>query len=398
MEQWPDEESITGIETVIFRRKNLNKMNSLTNIPAPSFFAKNTIDHILWDTARNCVNDFGFTDCVIYEKDEYRNVLVQRTAVGSVNVDADTTSNFTEIEMGKGILGMVAQTGKPKIINETSANCRLIFDDEERLSQIVVPIFVDGKVFGIINSKHSKKDFHNEYDLKLLERIAVVCAERIFKCLTEEKLRSKIARDLHDNMGSGLSSISIYGQIARLYNDQQRKEELKQILDKINETSSEMIMEMNDIVWAINPHNDNMSAILQRMESFAKPLLASQKISFHLKYYTSILTLRLELTERKNFFLVFKEAINNAIKYSDCTNIVVEIKYFENHFNMTITDNGKGFSINTFAQGVKAPHAIESGGNGLRNMGLRAEEMRGKLNLISNIGTGTTVELCVPIT
>jgi len=371
-------------------------MKNLISIPAPSFYAQNTIEHILWDTARNCVNDFGFTNCVIYEKDEHRNVLVQRTAVGPVNSDGRTLLNFGEIEIGKGILGMVAQTGKPEIIGKKLANSRVIIDDEKRLSQFVVPIFVDGKVFGIINSKNSKRDFHNDYDLKLLEKIAVICAERIFKCLTEEKLRSKIARDLHDNIGSGLSSISIYGQIARLYNHQQRKDELQQILDKINETSSEMIMEINDIVWAINPHNDNMNAILQRMESFAKPLLASKNISFHLKYYTSILRLHLELTGRKNFFLIFKEAINNAIKYSECTHIAVEIKYDENLFYMTIHDNGKGFILNSAAQ-VKFPDENDSGGNGLKNMQLRANEMKGKLNLSSKIGNGTTVELCVPV-
>jgi signal transduction histidine kinase len=116
--------------------------------------------------------------------------------------------------------------------------------------RLPVPIFVEGKVFGIIDSENSEKNFYNVYDLRLLEKIAVICAERIFKYLTEEKLRGKIARDLHDNMGSALSSISVYGQIAKVYNQQQRKEDLEQTLNKINETSSEMITEMNDIVWA----------------------------------------------------------------------------------------------------------------------------------------------------
>ena len=374
----------------------MKKMENLTKMPAPSFYAQNTIEHILWDTTRNCVKDFGFTDCVIYEKDEHRNVLVQRTAVGPANPDGNTIFNFIEIEMGKGIVGMVALTGKPEIINGSTANYRYIFD-EKKLSQIVVPIFVGGKVFGIINSKHSNNDFHGEYDLKLLEKIAVICAERIFKCLTEEKLRTRIARDLHDNMGSALSSISIYGQIARMYNDQERKEELQQILDKINETSSEIIMEMNDIVWAINPRNDNMTSILQRMESFAKPLLASKKIGFHFEYYSSIMGLRLELTERKNFFLIFKEAINNAIKYSGCSRINVDIKYLDNHFCMTITDDGKGFDIVNHHQNGKIPVLNHTGGNGLRNMRVRAEEVNGKLNVRSSIGNGTTVKLCIPI-
>jgi signal transduction histidine kinase len=182
----------------------------------------------------------------------------------------------------------------------------------------------------------------------LLKKIAVICAERISKYLTEEKLRGKIARDLHDNMGSALSSISVYGQIAKLYNQQQRKEDLEQTLNKINETSSEMINEMNDIVWAINPRNDNMDAILQRMESFAKPLLASKNISFNFQYYAGILNFHLEVTKRKNFFLIFKEAINNAVKYADCKHVSVRIEHSGNHFCMTISDNGKRFLYHKF--------------------------------------------------
>jgi signal transduction histidine kinase len=229
----------------------------------------------------------------------------------------------------------------------------------------------------------------------LLEKIAVICAERIIKYLTEEKLRSKIARDLHDNMGSALSSISVYGQIAKVYNQQQRKEDLEQTLNKINETSSEMITEMNDIVWAINPRNDNMDAILQRMESFAKPLLASKNISFNFQYYAGILNFHLEVTKRKNFFLIFKEAINNAVKYADCTHVSVQIKHSDNHFNMTISDNGKGFSITNSSEGIKLLDGNR--GNGLRNMQLRAAEMKGTLSLKSQPGEGTSVELDFPM-
>ena len=230
----------------------------------------------------------------------------------------------------------------------------------------------------------------------MLEKIAVICAERIFKYLTEEKLRGKIARDLHDNMGSALSSISVYGQIAKVYNQQQRKEDLEQTLDKINETSSEMITEMNDIVWAINPRNDNMDAILQRMESFAKPLLASKNIGFNFQF-AGILNFHLELTKRKNFFLIFKEAINNAVKYADCTHLSVVLKHSGNHFYMAISDNGKGFCITNTSEGIKLLDRNGNGGNGLRNMQLRAAEMKGTLRLKSEPGKGTSVELDFPM-
>jgi signal transduction histidine kinase/ligand-binding sensor domain-containing protein len=373
------------------------KTEKLVSVFATSLYGQSTIEDILWDTAKNCVQKLGFADCVVYEKDEQRNVLIQRAAFGPKNPDGRVILNSIEIELGKGIVGAVAQTGKAEIIKNTAKDARYIVDDEVRLSEITIPIFVEGKVFGIIDSEHPRKNFFSIYDLRLLEKISIICAERIFKYLTEEKLRAKIARDLHDNMGSALSSISIYGQIAKVYNQQQRKEELEQTLNKINETSSEVIAEMNDIVWAINPRNDTMNAIFQRMESFAKPLLASRNISFTFEYYAGILNFHLEVTKRKNFFLIFKEAINNAIKYADCTHVGVQIKYSDDHFYLTINDNGKGFRIANTADGIKLPAGIAGGGNGLRNMQIRAAEIKGRLNLESGLGKGTTVNLSFPI-
>jgi signal transduction histidine kinase len=373
------------------------KTEKLANDFATSLYGQNTIDDILWDTAKNCVQRLGFADCVVYQKDEQRNVLIQRAAFGPKNPDGRVILHSMEIEVGKGIVGTVAETGKPQIIRNTRKDSRYIVDDEVRLSEITVPIFVDGKVFGIIDSEHPKRNFFSVYDLRLLEKISIISAGRIFKYITEEKLRSKIARDLHDNMGSALSSISVYGQIAKVYNQQERKEDLEQTLNKINETSSEVITEMNDIVWAINPRNDNMYAILQRMESFAKPLLASKNIGFNFEYYVGILNFHLEVTKRKNFFLIFKEAINNAVKYADCTHVSVQIKHSEHHFYLTISDNGKGFCITHTADGIRLPSGNGSGGNGLRNMAMRAAEIKGKLTLESGTEKGTTVTLDFPI-
>jgi len=373
------------------------KTEKLVSAFATSLYGQNTIEDILWDIAKNCVKKIGFTDCVVYEKDDQRNVLIQRAAFGPKNPNGRDILNSIEIALGKGIVGTVAETGKAEIIKNTKRDPRYIVDDEARLSEITVPIFVDGKVFGVIDSEHPKKNFYQASDLRLLKKVAVICAERIFKYLTEEKLRSKIARDLHDNMGSALSSISVYGQIAKVYNQQQRKEDLEQTLNKINETSSEMITEMNDIVWAINPRNDNMDAILQRMESFAKPLLASKNIRFNFQYYAGILNFHLEVTKRKNFFLIFKEAINNAVKYADCTHVNVQIKYSGNHCYMTISDNGKGFCVKITPGGMTLPDGNRNGGNGLRNMQLRAAEMKGTLSLKSQPGKGTSMELDFPM-
>ena len=371
------------------------KTEKLVSAFATSLYGQNTIEDILWDTAKNCVKKLGFADCVVYEKDEQRNVLTQAAAFGPKNPNGHIILNPIEIELGQGIVGSVAQTGKAEIIKNTKKDPRYIVDDEVRLSEITIPIFVDGKVFGVIDSEHPKKNFYSSYHLRLLGKVASICSERIFKHLTEEKLRTKIARDLHDNMGSALSSISVYGHIAKVYHQQQRTVDLEQTLNKINETSSEMITEMTDIVWAINPRNDNMNAILQRMESFAKPLLASKNISFDFQYAPEILDLHMEIIKRKNFFLLFKETINNAVKYAECNHVHVHIRQLDNRFYMNIQDNGKGFALVKSKEGdfLLAGNA----GNGLRNMQVRAREIQGILNLTSEPGKGTLVELNFPI-
>ena len=213
---------------------------------------------------------------------------------------------------------------------------------------------------------------------------------RINELLSRQAIRNKIAQDLHDNVGSTLSSISVYSQVAKIYQQQQKMESLQDTLEKISATSSEMISEMNDIVWAINPRNDNMATILQRMESFARPLLASQEIRFHFSYDMSVQHQHLEMNKRKNFYLIYKEAVNNALKYSGCTSIWVEISIHHHQLLLNVKDDGKGFD----AQKVKTQHTLS--GNGVRNMEMRAKEMRGTCRIESGEG-GTTIRLAFPI-
>jgi signal transduction histidine kinase len=194
-------------------------------------------------------------------------------------------------------------------------------------------------------------------------------------------------------VGSTLSSISVYSQVAKIYNNQEKSTDLQQTLEKISATSSEMISEMNDIVWAINPRNDSMSTILQRMESFARPLLASQNIAFHFEADSHLSQLYLEMTKRKNFYLIFKEAIHNALKYSKCASLSVKIMLHHHHIELSVKDDGLGFDL----QKVKI-HASQSlSGNGLRNMEMRAAEMKGQIQLISKPGEGTLIHLKFPV-
>lgn len=220
---------------------------------------------------------------------------------------------------------------------------------------------------------------------------------RINELLKRQAIRNRIAQDLHDNVGSTLSSISVYSQVAKIYHRQHKEGELQNALEKISDTSGEMISELNDTVWAINPRNDNLRVMLQRMESFARPLLAAQEIRFQLTHEPALDGLNLDMEKRKNFYLVFKEAINNAIKYAGAKNLWVTLKQHGRFAVMKIEDDGKGFDLAQTSEGYKSSDVF-GGGNGLKNMQFRAKEMKGSLTIHSKAGQGTTVELHFPVT
>jgi ligand-binding sensor domain-containing protein len=212
---------------------------------------------------------------------------------------------------------------------------------------------------------------------------------RINELLKRQAIRNKIAQDLHDNVGSTLSSISVYSQVAQIQNDGGDKGELNDILGKISITSTDMISEMNDIVWAINPRNDSMEKMIQRMESFAKPLLAAKGIQFKFNYDPDILSTWLEMEKRKNLYLIFKETINNIIKYSAATLVTVNISIRNRKLELLVKDNGVGFDPMARV-GEQSPSLS---GNGLRNMRMRASEMRGEIRIDSKPGQGTSIHL-----
>jgi ligand-binding sensor domain-containing protein/anti-sigma regulatory factor (Ser/Thr protein kinase) len=217
---------------------------------------------------------------------------------------------------------------------------------------------------------------------------------RINELLKRQAIRNKIAQDLHDNVGSTLSSISVYSQVARIYKEQKKENDLVDTLEKISITSGEMISEMNDIVWAINPRNDSMEKIVQRMESFAKPLLKAADINFVLHYQENIFKLNVSMEKRKNFYLIFKEAVNNSMKYACCTMLTVTITVLHENIELRIEDNGIGFD----PEKIIMEHSHTLSGNGLRNMKMRANEMGAKLKIESEKGKGTVLLLKFDLT
>lgn len=155
------------------------------NYFATSLNEQSTIEDTLWDVARNCIGRLDFEDCVIYLLDEKRQVLVQKAAWGPKTTQENKILNPLEIPVGQGIVGHVAKTGKAEIINDTSKDERYIVDDVRRNSEITVPLISDGKVYGVIDSENSKKNFFTHKHLFILTTIASLCANRVVRAKAE---------------------------------------------------------------------------------------------------------------------------------------------------------------------------------------------------------------------
>jgi two-component system, NarL family, sensor histidine kinase UhpB len=204
---------------------------------------------------------------------------------------------------------------------------------------------------------------------------------RTKQLLEIERVRNNIARDLHDDIGSALSSINILSQVAL----HEKKENAQNYFQRIGEQSSRIMEDMSDMVWSINPRNDPMSEIIIRMREFASEILEPKNIEYH--FFEKVGEgLTLNTDQRKNLFLIFKEAVNNAAKYSNARQIEISLHEEAHTLSMLIKDNGRGFD-----------ERVIKTGNGLRNLRERAREMNGTVTLKSKAGQGTEVELVLPL-
>ena len=161
----------------------------------------------------------------------------------------------------------------------------------------------------------------------------------------------------------------------------------KQLLHKMGGASRQMIETMNDIVWAINPLNDQFENVIQRMQYFAGELLSGKDILLQFDVAASARSIKLAMDQRKNIYLIFKEAVNNAYKYSQAKTVTVSIAAGAKSLLMSISDDGTGF--------ILSEPSLQ--GNGLKNMKFRSKEIHAQLQITSRPQKGTRIELKLPL-
>ena len=213
----------------------------------------------------------------------------------------------------------------------------------------------------------------------IVSLIYVFFKYRMNQVIKMERMRTHIASDLHDDIGSTLSSISIISEIA---SKQDTELELAKALSKIGSHSREILSSMDDIIWSINPINDSLFNLIVRLREYAIPVCEVKNIIFNMNIYESIYDMKFEMDERKNIFLIVKEAVNNAVKHSGCSQLEVTFSLNQNHLEIKISDNGCGFD--TTKRGRR---------NGVTSMERRAGQIKMSLKIKSQENTGTTITL-----
>ncbi|MAU14772.1 MAG: diguanylate cyclase [Muricauda sp.] len=156
-----------------------------------SLMGKENEEDILWDVAKNCISKLGFVDCVVYLVDHDENLLVQKAAYGPKSPKDRTLYNPVEITIGEGITGSVAKNRKPELILDTSKDSRYIVDDDNRLSEICVPIAYEDNLYGVIDCEHPEKGFFTQGHLRILSAIASICAIKIKNVRDNKRLVEK---------------------------------------------------------------------------------------------------------------------------------------------------------------------------------------------------------------
>jgi two-component sensor histidine kinase len=207
---------------------------------------------------------------------------------------------------------------------------------------------------------------------------------RISQFMRVQKIRNRIATDLHDDIGSTLTNISILSELSRQKLAQQ--EEAGLFLDRIAEEVNSSNQALDDIVWSINTENDTLAQTITRMRRYAAEIFDGANIHYSLHMDEHFAGRKLNMEQRRDSFLIFKEAINNIYKHAQAKNVYIKVWMDNNHLYMNIRDDGKGFDT-----------TVSTNRNGIKNINHRTEKWKGTIQINSSPGKGTEMLIHFPI-
>jgi signal transduction histidine kinase/ligand-binding sensor domain-containing protein len=363
---------------------------------------------ILQQSSEAIVRNLDAAFARIWLLNQEENVLELQASAGMY---AHLDGAHSRVPVGKLKVGRIAESRSPLLTNDV-ANDLHISDKQwaEREGMVAFagyPLLLESHLLGVVAmfARHqlSKEAFEALGSVadtisQGIERRGA--KEALVKSREErlaelERVRRRIATDLHDDIGSSLTQIAILSEVVHQHVDRGDKKALEP-LNNIIRVSNELVDSMSDIVWAINPMKDHLNDLLQRMRRFASDIFTARHIAFS---FNTIADNNIELGAnlRREVFLVFKESVNNVVKHSGCAKAEIEFHVDGDWLMLTVRDDGKGFDAAAAVVGGLNPTPSWKGGNGIVSMRKRAAEMGGQFEIASTNGKGTTTTLRVPV-
>lgn len=204
---------------------------------------------------------------------------------------------------------------------------------------------------------------------------------RLRSVIEIERVRMRIACDLHDDIGSTLSQIAILSEVA---NKKTQEELPRRALSEIAASVRDVVDALGDIVWAIDPHGERMENLASRMRSFAGELFGAREIAFDFAYLGNGARDSIPTETRRQLYLIFKELSNNVARHSRCTRVSAVLEATAREIVLRVSDNGCG---------VDQQHT--SAGYGIKSISDRARAMGGTATWLNRDGTRVTI--CLPM-
>jgi signal transduction histidine kinase/streptogramin lyase len=216
---------------------------------------------------------------------------------------------------------------------------------------------------------------------------------RVARLVELERVRTRIATDLHDDIGAGLSRVAILSEVVKrqVGASSVSGEQSIPLLTEIADSARGLIESMREIIWAIDPRRDALSDVASQVRQFASDVLEAKAINWDFQVAPELEKIKLDTERRRHLFLIFKEALHNIERHAGCKNVRLSLTVAHNQLWGEIRDDGRGFT----AQG--SDPAFSTNGHGLENMRRRAAQVGGKVNIESCPGQGTCIKLMIPL-
>jgi signal transduction histidine kinase len=221
--------------------------------------------------------------------------------------------------------------------------------------------------------------------LATLRRRHLVRIEALERARLVERERGRIARDLHDDLGSGLTDIGTTSSLGQ--HPSVSLDEAREYFEEIGQRSNEMVMALDEIVWAVNPKNDDLSSLATYFSQFTEHFVRLTPLRCRFEIPEALPRLPLNAEHRHSLYLAFKEALQNTVKHAAASSLRVSIAVEGGTLSIIVEDDGRGFE-----PGLPMP-----GADGLRNMRERLEQLGGRCEVASAPGKGTRITFQVPI-